>query len=151
MRRLTLQIRFELGPQVLGAEFTWHPRGWLLTRTVKGATTPEDAMTTYTYDATGQVTRTTQPDGDYLDYEYDDAHRLTAIEDALGDRIDYTLDAAGNRTAESTKDTNDTVKRSLSRIYDQLGRRDLAQFYYRRSLECNPGFTPARQKLSMVD
>lgn len=43
------------------------------------------------------------------------------------------------------------VNYNIAGVYDQMGRRDLAQFYYRRALECNPGFVPARQKLSMVD
>lgn len=43
------------------------------------------------------------------------------------------------------------VNYNIAGVYDQLGRRDLAQFYYRRALECNPTFTPARQKLSMVE
>ena len=105
-------------------DFTYHPRGWLLTRTVKAAAKSDNAITTYTYDAIGQVTRITQPDGDFLDYEYDAAHRLTAIEDALGNRIDYTLDAAGHRTAEVTKDANAAITRQLTRVYDQLGRLD---------------------------
>ncbi|WP_221282062.1 RHS repeat-associated core domain-containing protein [Chiayiivirga flava] len=118
------RVRASKDPNGIVTEFTWHPRGWLTVRTVKGATAPADATTTYAYDAVGQVTRITQPDGDYLDYEYDAAHRLVAIEDALGNRIDYTLDAAGNRTAETTSDAAAVVKRQLTRVYDQLGRLD---------------------------
>ncbi|MEB2316139.1 MAG: hypothetical protein OZ919_08660 [Xanthomonadaceae bacterium] len=40
-------------------QFTYHPRGWLASRTVKGATTGEDAITTFTYTATGEVSRIT--------------------------------------------------------------------------------------------
>ena len=43
------------------------------------------------------------------------------------------------------------VNYNIAGVYDQMGRRDLAQFYYRRALECNPGFQPARQKLTMVE
>ncbi|MEB2316137.1 MAG: DUF6531 domain-containing protein [Xanthomonadaceae bacterium] len=103
-------------------QFTYHPRGWLASRTVKGATTGEDAITTFTYTATGEVSRISPPDGDFLDYEYDDAHRLVAIEDAAGNRIEYTLDAAGNRTAETTQDASAAVTRQLSRTYDLLNR-----------------------------
>jgi Tfp pilus assembly protein PilF len=42
------------------------------------------------------------------------------------------------------------VNYNIASVYDQMGRRDLAQFYYRRALECNPNFGAARQKLTMV-
>ena len=102
-------------------ELAYHPRGWLISRTVLGANPAESAVTAFEYDATGLVTRVTQPDGSWLAYEYDEAHRLVAIEDALGNRVDYTLDVAGHRTAELTKDPNGVVTRSLSRVYDTLG------------------------------
>ncbi|MDB5325116.1 MAG: hypothetical protein JWM57_685 [Phycisphaerales bacterium] len=43
------------------------------------------------------------------------------------------------------------VNYNIAGVYAQLGRPDLAQFYYKRALECDPGFVPARQKLSMLD
>jgi tetratricopeptide (TPR) repeat protein len=43
------------------------------------------------------------------------------------------------------------VNYNIASVYEQMGRRDLAQFYYRRSLECNPKFTPAKQKLASVE
>ena len=43
------------------------------------------------------------------------------------------------------------VNYNIAGVYAQLGRPDLAQFYYKRALECDPGFIPARQKLSMLD
>ncbi|HEX8324280.1 MAG TPA: tetratricopeptide repeat protein [Tepidisphaeraceae bacterium] len=42
------------------------------------------------------------------------------------------------------------VNYNIAGVYANLGRRDLADFYYKRALECDPGFVPARQKLSMV-
>lgn len=106
-------------------DMTYHPRGWLLTRTVRANAdgSPNaslDATTTFTYDNVGNVTKVTQPDGAYLAYTYDAAHRLTDIADNLNDTIHYTLDAAGNRTNETTKDPGGNIKRSLSRQYDQL-------------------------------
>lgn len=102
-------------------ELNYHPRGWLLSRTIKGATAADDATTRFAYAPTGLVSRITQADGSYLDYGYDDAHRLISVTDALGNRIDYTLDPAGNRTAETTFDPQGAVKRQLSRVYNQLG------------------------------
>ncbi|HJU40161.1 MAG TPA: RHS repeat-associated core domain-containing protein, partial [Tahibacter sp.] len=114
-------------------DLTYHARGWLLTRTVRananGSASVDDATTTLAYDATGNVTRVTQPDGAYLDYVYDNAHRLTDVADNLGNRLHYTLDAMGNRTKEDTYDTSYNpatpsvgLKRSMSRVYNQLSR-----------------------------
>jgi RHS repeat-associated protein len=106
-------------------DMQYHPRGWLTHRKVRGsdnATEADDAITTMDYDATGQVIKVTQPDGDFINFTYDAAHRLTGISDALNNSISYTLDNAGNRTAETTKDPSNVIKRSLSRVYDTLGR-----------------------------
>ena len=43
------------------------------------------------------------------------------------------------------------VNYDIASVYGELGRRDLAQFYYKRALECDPGFDAARQKLTMLD
>lgn len=103
-------------------EMTYHARGWLTSSTVKGATSGDDRSTLIDYWPTGQVKRVTQTDGTYVDYTYDAAHRLTGIEDSEGNTATYTLDNAGNRTAEATRDASNTLKRSLSRVYDLLGR-----------------------------
>jgi len=107
-------------------DMSYHPRGWLQTRTVRansgGTPSSGDATTSFGYDNVGNVTQITQPDGAYLSYTYDAAHRLTDITDNLTNTIHYTLDAAGNRTQEDTKDPSATLKRSLSRQYDSLNR-----------------------------
>lgn len=106
-------------------DLTYHPRGWLLTRTVRanadGTPSANDAVTTINYKAYGSVESITDPDGVKVSYTYDDAHRLTDITDALGDRIHYTLDAVGNKTKEETFDPSGTVRRTLSRTYNTLG------------------------------
>lgn len=43
------------------------------------------------------------------------------------------------------------VNYNIASVYEQMGRRDLAQFYYRRSIECNPNFSAAKQKLASVE
>lgn len=43
------------------------------------------------------------------------------------------------------------VNYDIAGVYEQMGRKDLAEFYYRRALECDPNFSPARQKLTMVE
>ncbi|MGH8051332.1 MAG: DUF6531 domain-containing protein, partial [Arenimonas sp.] len=106
-------------------DIEYNPRGWITARKVRGSddsSEADDAITRVEYDATGQVTKVTQADGDFITFNYDAAHRLTSISDALNNSITYTLDSAGNRTAETIKDPSNTVKQSLSRVYDTLGR-----------------------------
>jgi YD repeat-containing protein len=91
-------------------------RRHLLTSSVAGETT------TYSYDAVGQLTQVTQADGSWVGYEYDDAHRQKAVKDNLGNRIEYELNAAGNKTGKSVKDPMGSLKRSLARVMDMLGR-----------------------------
>jgi len=80
------------------------------------------STTSYEHWPTGLLRKTTQPDGAVVTYEYDDAHRLIAVADGQGNRIEYTLDQSGNRTAEAAKDPQGTLKRTLARVYDALGR-----------------------------
>jgi RHS repeat-associated protein len=79
-------------------------------------------LTTYAYDAVGNLTRVTQPDGSFLAMTYDAAHRLIGIADALGNTTAYTLDAAGNRTRTQIFDPTHTLKQTHSRVFDGLGR-----------------------------
>jgi len=113
------------GPNGVLTDYTFTPRGWLATTTVRanatGAASSGDAVTTITYDPTGTVHEVIDPDGVSITYTYDAAQRLTDITDALGNRVHYTLDAAGNRTAEKIMTANGTVTRSLGRTFNNLG------------------------------
>lgn len=105
-------------------DFQYHPRGWLTARKVRGtdnSTETDDQITGIDYWPTGLVKRVIQPDGAFTEYTYDPAHRLTDITDNAGNTIHYTLDNAGNRLQEDTRDPNGTLKRTLSRVYNQLG------------------------------
>lgn len=73
---------------------TYDPRQRLKTRTVG------NEVTSYDYNAVGQLIKVTQPDGVFLEYVHDDAQRLKEIKDKEGNRVAYKLDLAGNRTAE---------------------------------------------------
>ncbi|ALN56523.1 Rhs family protein [Lysobacter enzymogenes] len=113
---------------VVDLEYTG--RGWLAARKMRGPdanSETDDAITRYEYDLAGQVKKVIQPDGSYVRYEYDAAHRLTDIFDMADNRIHYTLDAAGNRIKEDTKDAGGALKRTLSRIYNQLGQLQTAK------------------------
>ncbi|MBB5874910.1 RHS repeat domain-containing protein [Xanthomonas sp. 3498] len=105
-------------------DYTYHPRGWLTASKVRGAddsSESDDRITSIDYWPTGLVKQVTQPDGAFTRFTYDAAHRLTDIADNAGNTIHYTLDNAGNRSKEDTKDASGTLKRTLSRVYNQLG------------------------------
>lgn len=106
-------------------DYEYHPRGWLTASKVRGtndATETDDLITQIEYWPTGLVKKVTQPDGAFTAYTYDTAHRLTDIADNAGNSIHYALDSAGNITQEDTKDSVGTLKRTLSRVYSQLGK-----------------------------
>ncbi|UYB53451.1 DUF6531 domain-containing protein [Xanthomonas sp. AM6] len=105
-------------------DFTYHARGWLTASKVRGAdgtSESDDRITLIDYWPTGLVKQVTQPDGAFTAFTYDAAHRLTDIADNAGNTLHYTLDNAGNRIKEDTKDASGALKRTLSRVYNQLG------------------------------
>ena len=105
-------------------DLEYHPRGWLTARKVRGTNNSvetDDAITRLEYWPTGLVKKIVQPEGAFTEYAYDAAHRLTQIADNSGNRIVYTLDNAGNRIMEETRDASEVLKRTLFRIYNQLG------------------------------
>ncbi len=83
----------------------------------KGATTPEDLVTTYTYSALGDLFCTKLPRGNGIEYTYDAAGRLIAVTRGTAvatptatscldaaqprERMAYKLDGIGNRVEES--------------------------------------------------
>ncbi|MBB5881286.1 RHS repeat-associated protein [Xanthomonas arboricola] len=105
-------------------DYSYHPRGWLTASKVRGAdasSEADDRITRIDYWPTGLVRQVTQPDGAFTAFTYDAAHRLTDITDNAGNTVHYTLDNAGNRVKEDTQDAAGTLKRTLSRVYNQLG------------------------------
>ncbi|MGN7832516.1 RHS repeat-associated core domain-containing protein [Pseudoxanthomonas sp. 22568] len=111
-------------PNGVITDYEYHPRGWLTASKVRGTNDTvetDDAITRVAYWPTGLVKQVTQPDGAFTLYTYDAAHRLTDISDNAGNTIHYVLDNAGNRITEETKDAGGALKRTLSRIYNQLG------------------------------
>lgn len=105
-------------------DIEYNGRGWVTARKLRGtnaASEDDDRILRVEYYADGTVKKTIRPDGAYLSYEYDDAKRLTLVTDPDGNTITYTLDEAGNRIAENTRDPSDTLVRTLSRVYNDLG------------------------------
>jgi len=107
-------------PNGITSDLTYDARGRLLTRTVNPGA--GEAVTTFTYDAVGQITKITLPDGSELNYAYDDAQRLTKVSNLDGEEIVYTLDLMGNITKEEIKDAGGTLKKTQTRTFDELGR-----------------------------
>ncbi len=66
----------------------------------KGTNTPTPAVTTYAYDAAGQVTAVTDPLGNTTRYDYDAKGRLVKVTDPLGNEWQYAYDAVGNKVRE---------------------------------------------------
>ncbi len=110
-------------------DLNYSPRGWLTDQISRansnGAVSPLDSTTHFAHDGSGNVTRITLPDltapAYSLAYDYDSAHRLTGVTDTYGNKVVYSLDPSGNRTAEAFKDSQNQLKHSLQRVYDQLG------------------------------
>lgn len=104
--------------------FEYHPRGWLTATKVRGyddSTEADDRITRMEYLANGLIKTIIQPDGTFTTFSYDPARRLTDVTDSVGNSIHYTLDSAGNRIVEETKDSAGALKKTLSRVYNQLG------------------------------
>lgn len=117
-----LRVRDENGTLT---DYSYHARGWLLTRTVRatasGVPSATDATTTLEYDRSGNVTRQIAPDNaGTLSYSYDDAQRLVRIGDALGNALTYDLDRSGNRRSERRSGPDGIDTHSLYRNYNQL-------------------------------
>jgi YD repeat-containing protein len=105
------------------SDYTYTTRGWLKSVTVTPPAGGGAAQTTiFTYDNVGQLKESLSPDGTKISYGYDAAHRLTSITDGAGNTVTYTLDNMGNRTGEQLRDKSGTLARSITRIFDELGR-----------------------------
>ncbi|MFC5582168.1 RHS repeat-associated core domain-containing protein [Rhodanobacter terrae] len=84
---------------------TYTPRGWLAARTVhanaNGSPSPNDATTTVSYDAAGDVVAVADPDGVKTSFVLDADHRRITTNDALGNTQLHDYDAVGNLTTQA--------------------------------------------------
>ncbi|MEQ1513162.1 MAG: RHS repeat-associated core domain-containing protein [Lysobacteraceae bacterium] len=106
-------------------DLEYNARGWLTASKVRGtdnASENDDRITRIEYWADGSTKKVIQPDGVYALFGYDDARRLTSITDSDGNAIVYTLNGNGDRKKEEVFDTSNTLRRTLSRTYNTLGR-----------------------------
>jgi YD repeat-containing protein len=103
--------------------FTYDADGRLQTQTVAQGT-PDQAVTTYEYDAAGNVSAVNDPDYHPTDpnshrteYHYDSMNRLELVHDALGHDTKFTFDLSGNVLTETDARGNVTTN-----TYDAFSR-----------------------------
>ncbi|UOF15683.1 DUF6531 domain-containing protein [Lysobacter capsici] len=122
------------------SDFEYNARGWLVSSKVRGpddGVEADDVVTKIEYEPTGLVKKITQADGSFIRYGYDAGHRLTSVHDNVGNSVQLTLDNAGNRIKEDTLGSDGSLRRTLSRVYDQLGQLATSKTAYDHST----GFT----------
>ena len=103
--------------------FTYDGLGHLKTITVQHPTSPSlNAITTIDYDVEGRVIDMTPPASEEMFFDYNLAGQMTAVRAANGEQIDYVYDAMGNVTSETTKRTDGTASKTITRTFDSLGR-----------------------------
>jgi RHS repeat-associated protein/uncharacterized repeat protein (TIGR01451 family) len=107
-------------PNGVTTNFDYDARLRLVRKTVVTSSGP--LVTTYTYDAAGNLLTVTQPDGSALTNSYDAAHRLIGVTDLLRQTTTYTLDGLGNRTLTTVSDASGTQQRKHSETFDAFGR-----------------------------
>jgi RHS repeat-associated protein len=109
-----------IDPNGITTNYTYDDRGRVTSITVHPGA--NQSQTSFSYDATENLTVITRPDGSSLTYAYDNAHRVTSITNNLGETITYTLDALGNRTATVVKSATSTITKQETATFDELGR-----------------------------
>lgn len=111
--------------------FTYHPRGWLRTRT------KQSKVWTYDYYKNGLLKSISWPDGASQTFEYTSARKLEAIENNFGERIEFSrtflTDGSSNKTGvveitATVKDglgttvaTSKVRRDALDRLYQEIG------------------------------
>jgi RHS repeat-associated protein len=100
-------------------DFTWSAQGWLAS--VNVAPGASQALTSFTYNAAGDMTGITRPGGATLTMAYDNARRLTSITNGAGESIVYTRDLMGNVTKTEVK-AGASVVALRNQVFDELGR-----------------------------
>jgi RHS repeat-associated protein len=106
-------------------DIEYNPRGWASARKMRGTNAgseSDDRIDRFWHYPFGAIKRVLQSDGMEATFAYDTAHRLTTVGDNRGNTIQYTLNGAGDRIGEQVLDQSGTIRRSLSRTYDTLGR-----------------------------
>ena len=124
-------------PNGVKTTFIYDHRNQPLEVRVHGATSADDVVTKYTYDANGNLDKVRNPNcveiGETctysLDYTFDEVNRLESVADALGNARVYTYDAEGNRTRDESQQSS-AVRQFTNFLYDDHNR---LQYIYHTS------------------
>jgi RHS repeat-associated protein len=101
---------------LVDTDLTYDERNRLKTVTIAGA------VTTYAYDAAGNVTRITAGDGSYLQYTYNGARRIIRIANNTGEKIDLAYNDNGDVTSRTIKTSANAIVYQQTQVFDELGR-----------------------------
>jgi RHS repeat-associated protein len=83
---------------------------------------PNQAVTSFGYNAIDQITRVTRPNDVVLNYKYNPAGRLTSITNDANEEIKLAYDKAGDSTKIDVKSSDGAIVVQMRGIYDELGR-----------------------------
>lgn len=111
-------------PEGVVTDYEYNARGWLTSVKVRGTnetSEDDDLITQIDYWPSGMVKQMSEPGGTVTEYGYDSLDRLNLIARA-GNTIDFTLDQGGNRLAEHIRDQGQNLRRTRSRVYDNIDR-----------------------------
>lgn len=107
-------------------EYVYHPRGWLLQRTIDNKTS------VYKYDNAGQLIAQVLPDQSFIRFGYDVAHRIEDVwtghsyvsetQKTDVEHIHYELDNFGNRVDEQVSVNGGAIQRRIERVIDEQNR-----------------------------
>jgi len=81
-------------------------------------------VTSYVYDAVGDLVHAIRPDGSFYTYVNDAAHRLTNIVDALNNQLGFVLDGNDNRVSVSAFNPAGVLAQERRFGYDSVNRLD---------------------------
>lgn len=109
-------------PNSIVLKYSYDPRGRIIAvqkSTLTGTTT---AMTSYSYDAAGNLISATQANGSTLNYVYNAARQLMSVTDANGNKIKYNYDAKGNRLTKSILNNKLQIQNVINNTFDIYNR-----------------------------
>jgi YD repeat-containing protein len=116
--RMTQQTEAAGTPQQRITTFTYDAHGQRLSETIKGVTPADDATTSYSYDAVGNIASLTDAEGRTTSFTHDVTGAVLTRTDARGHVWTNTLNAAGWTTAAA-----DPLGHSTTIAFDAVGNR----------------------------
>ncbi len=104
-------------PEQRITDFVYYPTGELKSRTVRGATAADDALSQWEWNADGNIELLTDPEGRETSFDYDFSIGRIVRTDARGGAWVTTIDSRGNLLSES-----DPLGNTAHHVHDKTGR-----------------------------